>query len=145
MFTSEDQQGMLAELDEMQTKVTAARSLVREFRTTLSQPSFADVENLDQLRKLINSSASDSYGVVRNNRDVLLALIDRGREENQSVAQFQDTLFHLFRLTEMQVIFARGASEFFQSPATTEVSQMMTNTLVSEMNDILVNDDEESE
>lgn len=143
MFTSDDLKEMLSELDSMETAATSARSTMREFRSTLSQPAFAEAENLDQLRKLLNSSAADSYGVVRENRDVLVALVDKGREENQSVSQFRDTLFHLFRLTEMQVIFSRGAREFFTSPAVTEVSQMMNNTVVAEMSNILMSEDDD--
>lgn len=147
MFINDDVKEMMTDLEEMETAATSARSLVREFRAVLSQPAFANVENLDHLRKQFNSSSSDSFGVVRNNRDVLVALIDRAREENQTVDQFQDTLFHLFQLTEMQVIFVRGAKEFFQSPVVTEVAQMMNNTVVSEMNNILVykNDNENDE
>lgn len=144
MFTSDDLKEMTDELNDMEREATASRTLVREFRTTLSQPVFAEVENLAQLRRLIIDGSADNYGVVRENADTLIALVDKGREEGLTLSQFKDTLFHLFRLTEMQVIFARGAKEFFTSPATTEVSQMSSNTIVSEMSDILMNKDDEA-
>jgi hypothetical protein len=145
LFTSDDLKEMLSELDDMEKAATTSRSLVREFRTLLSQPAFVRVNTLGDLRRQVASSSSDSYAVVRQNRDVLLALIDKGREENQSVTQFSDTLFHLLRLTDMQVLFAQGARDFFGSPVATEVTQMTANAVVSEMNDILMNEDNEDD
>lgn len=143
LFTSDDLKEMLTELDEMEKEATTSRTLMRELRTALDQPGLNEVNNLGQLRGLVTQGAGNQYAVIRDNKTTVLALIDKGRQENQSVSQFKDTMFHLFRLTDMQVLFARGAREFFQSPVTTEVSQMSANTVVSEMNDILINKDDE--
>lgn len=145
MLTSEDHKEMLAEADEMEKTANKSRTLVRELRTALSQPVFAEVETLGQLRRLVTDGDADSYAVIRDNRDVVLSLIDKGREEGQNVAQFKDTLFHLFRLTDMQVMFVRGTKEFFGSPVVTELTGMLDNSVVSAMNDILTDENSDEE
>lgn len=145
MLTSEDHREMLAEADEMEKTANKSRTLVRELRTALSQPVFAEVETLGQLRRLVTDGDADSYAVIRDNRDVVLSLIDKGREEGQNVAQFKDTLFHLFRLTDMQVMFVRGTKEFFGSPVVTELTGMLDNSVVSAMNDILTDENSDEE
>jgi len=144
LFTSEDLKDVVADTDDWENTARANRTLLREFRTLLGQPEFSDVETLGELKQRLANSAADSYGVVRSNRDKLIALIDSAREDGSNYEQFNDSLFHLFRLTDMQVMFVRGMREFFGSPVVTELSNMMDNERIAAMNEILTSEDDEA-